>query len=77
MANNWNLMKRVKAILVNDAKDCKNWVSRPTLVSQKIFSRNFGGIHEIKPSFMLDKPIYAGFCILYLSKLLMYEFNHK
>ena len=67
----------MKARLVNNAKDCKNWVSRPSLVSQKIFSRNFGAIHEIKPSFMLDKPIYVGFSILDLSKLLMYEFHRK
>ena len=77
MANNWNLRKRVKARLVNVAKDCKNLVNRPSLVSQKIFSRNFGTIHEIKPSFILDKPIYVGFSILDLSKLLMYEFHHK
>ena len=46
-------------------------------VSQKIFSKNFVAIHEIKPVLILNKPIYVGFSILDLSKLLMYEFHYK
>ena len=46
-------------------------------VSQKIFSKNFVAIHEIKPVLILNKPIYVGFSILDLSKLLMYEFYYK
>ena len=45
--------------------------------SQKIFSKNFAAIHEIKPVLTLNKPIYAGFSILDLSKLLMYNFHYK
>ena len=44
-----NLSKSVKVRLVNNAKDYKKYVSRPSLVSQKIFSRNFVPIHETKP----------------------------
>ena len=42
-------------------------MSGPSFVSQKIFSRNFVAIHEIKPVLTLDKPIYVGFSILDVS----------
>ena len=47
------------------------------MVSQKIFSKNFVAIHEIKPVLSLNKPIYVGFSILDLCKYFMYEFHYK
>ena len=58
-------------------KTIKRYVSKPSFVSQKIFSKNLVAIHEIKPVLTLDKLIYAGFSILDLSKLLMYQFHYK
>ena len=49
-----NLMKRVKVRLVNVTRDYKKWVRRPSFVSQKIFSKNFIAIQEIKPVLTLD-----------------------
>ena len=72
-----NLRKKINVRLVNNAEDYKKWVSRPSFVSEKIFSKDLAAIHEIKPVLGLDKPIYAGFIILDLSKLLMYEFHYK
>ena len=72
-----NLRKRIKFRLVNNAKDYKKYVSRPSFVSQKIFNKNLVAIHEIKPVLTLDKPIYVGFSMLDLSKLFMYEFHYK
>ena len=63
--------------MINNAKDYIRFISKPSFVSQKIFSENFVTIHEIKPVLILNKPIYVGFCILDLSKLLMYEFHYK
>ena len=63
--------------LVNNAKDYVKCISKPSFVSQKIFSKNFVAIHEIKPVLTLNKPIYVGFIILALSKLLMYEFHDR
>ena len=54
-------------------KTIKN-VRKPSFVSQKICSKNFVAIHEIKP---VSKPIYVVFSILGLSKLVMYEFHYK
>ena len=46
-------------------------------ISQKIFSKNLVAVHKIKPLLTLDKPIYVGFSILDLKKLLMYEFHYQ
>ena len=71
-----NLRKRTNVKLVNNAKDYVKSVSRPPFVSQKILSRNFVAIHKVKPVLLLNKPIYVGFCILELRKLLMYDFHY-
>ena len=82
--NNWvfsktmeNLRKRTNVRLVNNAKHYVQYISNPSFVSQKIFSRNFVAIHRIKPVLTLNKPIYVEFSILDLSKYLMYEFHYK
>ena len=72
-----HLKKRIIVRLVNNAKDYKKYVSKPSFISQKISNKNFVAIHEIKPVLALDKPIYAGFSVLDLSKLLMYEVHYK
>ena len=56
-------------------KTINKWVSRPSFASQKIFNKIFVAINEIKPVLTLDTPIYVGFKISNLSKLLMYEFH--
>ena len=70
-----NLRKRIRVKLVNNVKDYVKCISKPSFVSQKIFSKNFVAIHEIKPVLTLHKPIYIGFSILDLSKYFMYEFH--
>ena len=72
-----NLRKRICVELINNAKDYVGCLSRPSFVSQKIFSKSFVAVHRIKPVLTLNKPIYVGFSILELSKSLMYEFHYK
>ena len=72
-----NLRKRICAELINNAKDYVKCVTRPSSVSQKIFSKNFVAVHRIKPALPLNKAIYIGFSILELSKSLKYEFHYK
>ena len=67
----------MKVRLVNDAKDYKKYVTRPSFVSQKIFNKNPVTIHETKPVLTLDQPIYVGFSIFDLSKLSVYKFHYK
>ena len=63
--------------MVNNAKEYVRCISKPSFVSQKIFSKNFVAIYETKPALTLNKPDYVGFSILDLSKLLKYEFHYK
>ena len=72
-----NLRKRISVKLVNIAKDYVKCISKPSFDSQKIFSKNYVAIHEIKSVLTLNKPIYVRFSILYLNKYLMYEFPYK
>ena len=62
-----NLWKRINVRLVNNEKDFSKHTSRPTHITHKIFDRNYAAIHEIKPVFTLNKPIYVGFTVLELS----------
>ena len=50
--------------------------SKQSFISQTIFNKNFVVIQEIKRALTVGKPIYVGFSILDLSKLLMYEFHY-
>ena len=72
-----NLRKRINVELINNAKYYVRCVSRPSFISQDIFSKNFVAVHKIKPVLALNKPIHEGFSILDLSKLLMYEFHYN
>ena len=51
-------------------------VNKPKFISQKIFDEKFVAVHCSKTVLTLNKPIYVGFCILELSKLLMYQFHY-
>ena len=66
-----NLGKSIDVRLLNNAKDYVKYISNPSLVSQKIFSKNFVAINKIKPFLTLNKPIYVEFSILDLRKLLL------
>ena len=72
-----NFRKRISVKLVSNSKDYVRFISKPSFVSQKMFSKNFVAIHDIKPVLTLNKLVYVGFNILDLSKLLMYEFHYK
>ena len=72
-----NLRRRINVVLVNNANNYIRCVSKPSFISQKIFSKNFVAVHKIKPVLTLNKPIYVGFSIPELSKSLMYEFHYN
>ena len=55
--------KRINLKLINKAKYYVSCVSKPNFVPQKVFSKNFIVVHQIKPVLTLNKPIYVGFSI--------------
>ena len=52
-----NLRKRISVKLISNAKDYARPISKPSFVSQKIFSKNFVAIHKTKPVLTLKNPI--------------------
>ena len=70
-----NLRKRINVRLVNKAEDFLKYTSKPTYITRKFFRKDYAAIHEIKPVLILNKPIYAGFTVLDLSKWKMYDFH--
>ena len=72
-----NLRKRINIRLIVNTKDYKKYVSRPSFVSQKIFSENFVAIHVNEPVLTINTPIYVALSIFDLSNLLMYDFHYK
>ena len=49
-----NLRKRISVELVNNFKDYVRCISKPSVISQKIFSKIFVAIHKIKPVLILN-----------------------
>ena len=72
-----NLRKRINVRFVNNEKDFLKNTSKPTYVSHKLFDKDFAAIHEIKPTSILNKPIYIGFTVLELSKEMIYDFHYN
>ena len=58
-------------------KDYQKLVSRPSFVSQKIFSENFEAVHKIKEVLTLNKQAYGGIYILDLCKSSYIKVNYS
>ena len=71
-----NIRKRINVKLINDKKVYQKCVNKPNFISSKIIDRGFVAVHCSKKLLTLNKPIYVGFCILKLSKLLMCKFHY-
>ena len=68
-----NIRKRINVKLINDFKEYLKCI---IFISQKIFDKTFTAVHQVKTVLTLNKPIYVGFCILKVSKLLMCKFHY-
>jgi translation initiation factor IF-1 len=71
-----NMRKRVNVELVHTKKRLHKVCAKPNFQSFKIFNEDLVAVNLRKSSIVLNRPIYAGFCILDLAKLLMFEFHY-
>ena len=72
-----NLRKRVKVNLVNDKKRLTKLTAAPSFDYFRIFSEDLAAVNMKKTKLYLNRPIYVGFAILDLSKVLMYQFHYE
>ena len=72
-----NLRLRRSVDLVTDENKRKKLISQPTFRSWRVFNEELTAVERYKASVYLNKPIYVGFCVLELSKLVMYDFYYN
>ncbi|XP_078335323.1 uncharacterized protein LOC144626188 [Crassostrea virginica] len=72
-----NLRKRVDIQLVRHKKRLMKLSAKPGFKSFKIFNEDLASVELIKQKLVLNRPIYVGFSILELSKVLMYDFHYN
>ena len=72
-----NLRKRVNVKLVNDKTKLSKLTASPSFDSFRIFSEDLAAVNMKKTKLYLNRPIYVGFAILDLSKVLMYQFHYE
>ena len=64
----------IKLVTTERRRNCL--VSKPNYHTTKFFTENLLAIEIKKMRILINKPVYLGFSILELSKILMYEFWH-
>jgi hypothetical protein len=72
-----NIRQHVDIKLVMNEKQAKTYLKRPLFEEFRIIDENKALIKMRKTSITLNKPIIVGYCILELSKCLMYEYHYK
>ena len=71
-----NLRKHINVELVTDPSKMKKLVAQPIFKSAKQFSEHLVGVERLRSKLVLRKPVYTGFTVLELSKVLMYDFHY-
>ena len=71
-----NVREHIDFELVNTPQRYQKCVNSPTFKHRHIINEHLVGVEKLKHTVLLNKPIYAGMCILDLSKLHMYSFYY-
>lgn len=72
-----DLRKRIDFKLVHQHEKFIKEISKSSFKGFRIFSDNLVGIEHAKVRLHLNKPIYTGFCILDMSKTIIYDFHYN
>ena len=71
-----NQRKRMDVRILTSKDKAKKLVEKPNCLGFRRFDDNCLAVIMKKLSLLIDKPTYVGFCVLELSKLLMYQFHY-
>ena len=72
-----NLRKPIDVKIVKDSPKKLRLLHRPNCMGFTIFDNSLIAINLSKFTFEINKPTYVGFCVLELSKHLMYDFLYN
>lgn len=72
-----NVREHRNSKLISDPTSAVKTLASERLTSYKIINKDLVLFDEFSATVKLDKPIYVGFSVLELSKILMYEFHYK
>ena len=72
-----NVRNRIRIELVNSERRHWWYTSKPSFKRFEIFDEDLVGAELAVTNVCLDRPMYVGFTVLELSKLLMYKFHYE
>jgi len=72
-----DLRKRVDVRLVTNQVQAERYVAKPLFESFDIINEDLTMVKLRKGELHWNKPTYVGFCVLELSKLVMYKFHYE
>ena len=72
-----NVRKRRHVDIVDTTEKLKKLVAQPTFHSATSFREDLTAVERMKKKIVMNKPIYIGFCVLEMSKWLMYDFYYN
>lgn len=72
-----NVRKRHNVKLISDSSKMKKSLAKPRLQQFVIINKETVIVEETKATVKLSKPIYVGFAVLDLSKLLIFDFHYN
>ncbi|XP_071153082.1 uncharacterized protein [Mytilus edulis] len=72
-----NTRKHKDVKLCHTEEKLNKETAKPSYASCKIFNENLVAVEKKRVNVLMKQPIYVGFCILDLSKFLMYDFHYN
>jgi len=72
-----NLRKRTNIRLISDPKVAQKYIRKPTCQRFEFINNDLAMIHLGKQKIEMNKPIYAGMCILEIAKTVVYDFHYN
>jgi len=72
-----SIRKRVNVELVNNQKRIKKALAKPTVKNFTYVNDDLVMVQFTKKAIVQNKPMYTGFVVLELSKVLMYDFHYN